>query len=813
MDNIHHEIIQQRKRDEFLRLYQEFSNTYPGTRAGKEHINYYASGRKQGRENYERILTAYNRGEDVTDLVLKKLLPHNDNEPNRQAGAWIHVAPSIIKDIKSWYEGAGWVSPEDWPKISKAILDFVQRCVDDPNRLEEACNEFAGLPYSTGFQTGTLTPILNALRPDDFVLANNKPRRLFNYFTDSSFTQKLTDYPKINSIGKQLIDDLSNDMVEISGLKLLPGDLFDMFSHWLVAVKKYHFDEKGTFGIDHSSSQIHEEREIYPSQESTIVGERIEHLLGRFIDRESPNPNCTFTPKSFELLSQIHENPTNEFYQARKEEFKSQVEEPFKQLMRNVAAILPDQIKDVMETEKKIFSRFTKNDFGQGGAWDFYWGAFYTKGGNRIEDAQLSMWMNHEGLELGFYIGDYGKDARGRFEANSRKYLKELMNFLEPIRRDEFFLLGSHHNFTITPNGTIVANEKMSWEEWFKDPNSGDYDASVLLSRQQVLKLSEKELMQLAVQVFQRLFPLVLLTVYDDPLPWIARYLNVEERDDHDINAVYTLVECSQRTGINEGILKRWVRAIERKKQAIFYGPPGTGKTFIAEHLARHLIGGGDGFVDLVQFHPAYAYEDFIQGIRPESNPDRGLEYPVVPGRFLRFCRKAEGREGLCVLIIDEINRANLARVFGELMYLLEYREREIPLSGGGRFRIPDNVRILGTMNTADRSIALVDHALRRRFAFLALYPDFDILRQYHRKHETGFPVENLISTLERLNRQIGDRHYEVGISFFLREDLDDQIEDIWRMEIEPYLEEYFFDQSEKVASFRWDKIGPQIES
>jgi 5-methylcytosine-specific restriction protein B len=93
------------------------------------------------------------------------------------------------------------------------------------------------------------------------------------------------------------------------------------------------------------------------------------------------------------------------------------------------------------------------------------------------------------------------------------------------------------------------------------------------------------------------------------------------------------------------------------------------------------------------------------------------------------------------------------------LMYLLEYREREIPLAGGGRFRIPDNVRMVGTMNTADRSIALVDHALRRRFAFLALYPDFDILRQYHRKHETGFPVESLISVLERLNRQIGDRH------------------------------------------------------
>src|SRR5690606_31193687 len=139
--------------------------------------------------------------------------------------------------------------------------------------------------------------------------------------------------------------------------------------------------------------------------------------------------------------------------------------------------------------------------------------------------------------------------------------------------------------------------------------------------------------------------------------------------------------------------------------------PPGTGKTYLAQRLARFLIGTGDGFVDLVQFHPAYAYEDFIQGIRPVAQPDGSLSYEMTPGRFLQFCAEARRREGPCVLIIDEINRANLSRVFGELMYLLEYRDQEIPLAGGGVFSIPTNVRLLGTMNTADRSVALVDHA------------------------------------------------------------------------------------------------------
>ena len=144
-------------------------------------------------------------------------------------------------------------------------------------------------------------------------------------------------------------------------------------------------------------------------------------------------------------------------------------------------------------------------------------------------------------------------------------------------------------------------------------------------------------------------------------------------------------------------------------------------------------------------------------------------------------------------------------------MYLLEYRDREVPLAGGGVFRIPENVRVIGTMNTADRSIALVDHALRRRFAFISLYPDYGVLKKFHQN--TDFNVEPLIGVLTNLNKQIGDRHYEVGMSYFLKKDLSDHIEDIWRMEIEPYLEEYFFDQQDKTEAFRWEKVGKEILS
>ncbi|QDI93024.1 AAA family ATPase [Salicibibacter halophilus] len=282
-----------------------------------------------------------------------------------------------------------------------------------------------------------------------------------------------------------------------------------------------------------------------------------------------------------------------------------------------------------------------------------------------------------------------------------------------------------------------------------------------------------------------------------------------EKNQWHIQNPEYTLKDMQTDTGMDDTQVQRWLRSLNRKGQAILYGPPGTGKTYMAKKMAQHLIGGNDGFYDIVQFHPAYAYEDFIQGIRP-VNRDGVLDYPLMDGRFLEFCQRASTKQGECVLIIDEINRANLSRVFGELMYLLEYREQKMPLAGGKELRIPQNVRIIGTMNTADRSIALMDHALRRRFAFLSLRPNYDILRNYHQK--TNVDVESLISTLEAINRQIGDANFELGISFFLLENLDAELEGIWRMEIEPYLEEYFFDQPDKTEMFRWEQVKDRLQ-
>ncbi len=429
------------------------------------------------------------------------------------------------------------------------------------------------------------------------------------------------------------------------------------------------------------------------------------------------------------------------------------------------------------------------------------------------------MWLNYELCEHGFYIGNYGAEQQLRFTRNCATFQQTLEQLMAELTPNDCPVFGERANFVVSADKVSYRDSNtVTWRDFLQDPARFQFDISFIMPKSILLQQDEAALIAKIVDNYKRLFPMVILAISDDPMPEIESYVARHYPDPTvvevvDMNQPYTLADVAAATGLDIDLLSSWVGAVRRKGQAIIYGPPGTGKTFLAEHLAKHLIGEGDGFQDVVQFHPAYAYEDFMQGIRPRARPDGGLDYPVVPGRFLEFCREAAACSGPCVLIIDEINRANLARVFGEVMYLLEYRDNTIPLAAGGqRFHIPKNVLIIGTMNTADRSIALVDHAMRRRFAFLELRPQYQVLRTFLAKENPGFPAEQLIALLEDVNRQIDDRHYEVGISFFLNSNLTAHIKDIWTMEIEPYLDEYFFDQRAVAESFAWSNVKAKLQ-
>ena len=249
---------------------------------------------------------------------------------------------------------------------------------------------------------------------------------------------------------------------------------------------------------------------------------------------------------------------------------------------------------------------------------------------------------------------------------------------------------------------------------------------------------------------------------------------------------------------------------LEDKKQVIFQGPPGTGKTYVAQKLAEHWAG-SDSNVMLVQFHPSYAYEDFVQGFRPKTADGGQVTFELRDGPLRQIARSAAAdATGKYYLIIDEINRGNIAKVFGELYFLLEYRDTPMRLQYSDEpFSLPPNLYIIGTMNTADRSIALVDLALRRRFYFVEFHPNEepikDLLRRWLTKHGQDTRVADLV---DRANAELKDHHAAIGPSYFMKKDLDEtSVRRIWKHSILPYIEERLFGEIDRVKEFDIDKL------
>ena len=258
---------------------------------------------------------------------------------------------------------------------------------------------------------------------------------------------------------------------------------------------------------------------------------------------------------------------------------------------------------------------------------------------------------------------------------------------------------------------------------------------------------------------------------------------------------------------------------LKEKRQVIFQGPPGTGKTYVAQALAKHWAESPES-VTLVQFHPSYAYEDFVQGFRPRKAKRGQLGFELTDGPLKRAAEaaKADRSGAKHFLIIDEINRGNLAKVFGELYFLLEYRNEEINLQYSDKpFSLPENLYIIGTMNTADRSIALVDLALRRRFYFV----DFDtneepvkgLLRRWLEENQLG-NMTWVADAIDEANKRLDDRHAAIGPSYFMKEGLDEaQAKRIWKHAVLPYIEERLFGEPGRLGEFELDALRRQSGS
>ena len=314
--------------------------------------------------------------------------------------------------------------------------------------------------------------------------------------------------------------------------------------------------------------------------------------------------------------------------------------------------------------------------------------------------------------------------------------------------------------------------------------------------------------------VAKRLTDISPYTEYVKTLNAIFLGENVDEEEDvpEIVYPSYTSADFLREVYMDSKNYETLVGVLKNKKNIILQGAPGVGKTFAAKRLAYSIMGEKDRErVMMVQFHQSYSYEDFIMGYRPT---DAGFE--LRKGSFYNFCKQAEvDSDREYFFIIDEINRGNLSKIFGELFMLIETDKRGIELQllySDERFSVPKNLYIIGMMNTADRSLAMLDYALRRRFAFFELEPGFetDGFKAY-RVRLGSERFDRLITCVERLNDAISTddslgEGFRIGHSYFCnltKEKVNGNIlPEIIEFEIIPLLKEYWFDEPTKVRNW-----------
>lgn len=281
------------------------------------------------------------------------------------------------------------------------------------------------------------------------------------------------------------------------------------------------------------------------------------------------------------------------------------------------------------------------------------------------------------------------------------------------------------------------------------------------------------------------------------------------EEEDEDVLIPYTEDDFKREVFISDEKYKDIISLLKRKKNIILSGAPGVGKTFMAKRLVYSIMGKKDNSkISFIQFHQSYSYEEFIEGFKPTTKG----EFVLEKGLFYDFCKMAEKDLNTpYYLIIDEINRGNLSKIFGELLMLIEADKRDNKLTlaySKEEFSVPKNLYIIGLMNTADRSLALIDYALRRRFSFIDIEPAFGT-EKFKTKFNEIFdaPYDDVINMINELNKDIKEdpslgAGFMIGHSYFciqkedgLKANIDD-IKEILNYDIKPLIEEYWYDEN-----------------
>lgn len=519
-----------------------------------------------------------------------------------------------------------------------------------------------------------------------------------------------------------------------------------------------------------------------------------------------------FTQDAFQFMSDLVLNNNQPWFDANRHRFRDHVDQPLRMLVKDLGDEVITSLDPTLETSpkaNKCLSRIRKNTYGNLEAdvyQSLYWAAFYRKERTKQSDCQFFIAIRGTSLTFGVFFGKDAEDVRVRLIQAMETFPELAKRVFDHIQPNDFLYIPEED---ASDGKQKVAVE--SYEQFFDLVKNHHFNICRSLSPVQAQSAGKALKTQIA-QDFRVLYPLFKLAVSEDPINDVRPYLQEQEKDGsvgNEGDERITIADVAATTFIEEEFFTKLDLYLQDKQQLIFSGPPGTGKTFVALKYAEYLTQ-DESKVRIVQFHPSYGYEDFIEGLRPMTRNGQ-LVYEVEDGIFKRLCDDA--RADLThkyVLLIDEINRGNLPRILGELLFLLERREKTTHLPYSKKpFSIPRNVIILGTMNSTDRSIALMDLALRRRFHFVNMEPRREVLRAWLIKEKKPLWIETLF---RRLNDALHAEQIEddqlVGHAHFMSSKLDEEfLELIWEGTIEPMLREYFFTEPERLKKFQFEKF------